>query len=64
METVTMKVTEEKLKCWNLLIEERKQRGLKVEDFCKEKNITVPQFYFTMVDGISFFSTTIAGNDH
>lgn len=41
-----MKVTEEKLKEWQLLLQERKERGLKVDDFCREKNISVPTFYY------------------
>ena len=41
-----MKISDEKLNEWRLLIEERKQRGLKVDEFCKEKNITVSQFYY------------------
>ena len=41
-----MKISVEKLNEWKLLLEERKQRGMKVDEFCKEKNITVPQFYY------------------
>jgi len=41
-----MKITEEKLQEWKLLLDERKHRGLKIEEFCKEKNITASQFYY------------------
>ena len=41
-----MKMNEEKIKEWKLLLAERKQRGLRIEEFCKVKNITVPQFYY------------------
>lgn len=41
-----MKINEEKLQEWKLLLEERKQKGMRVEEFCKEKNISVPQFYY------------------
>ena len=41
-----MKMDEEKIKEWKLLLDERKQRGLKIEEFCKEKNITASQFYY------------------
>ncbi|MBV8802049.1 MAG: hypothetical protein JO131_03615 [Gammaproteobacteria bacterium] len=41
-----MKISDEKLNEWKLLIDERKQRGLRVDEFCKEKNITIPQFYY------------------
>src|SRR6185503_15755897 len=41
-----MKITNEKLNEWKLLLEERKQRNIKVDEFCKEKNITIPQFYY------------------
>jgi hypothetical protein len=41
-----MKISDERLKEWKLLIDERKRRGIKVDEFCKEKNITIPQFYY------------------
>jgi len=41
-----MKINDEKINEWKILIEERKQRGIKVDEFCKEKNITIPQFYY------------------
>jgi hypothetical protein len=41
-----MKVTEEKLQEWRILIEEKKNSGLKLEKFCQEKNITVAQYYY------------------
>ena len=41
-----MKISDEKITEWKALIEERKQRGIKVAEFCKEKNMTIPQFYY------------------
>lgn len=39
-------INEEKHDAWRNLIAEKKQSGLKVNDFCKEKNITPAQFYY------------------
>jgi len=39
-------ISEEKLNAWRNLIAEKKQSGQKVNDFCKEKNITPAQFYY------------------
>ena len=41
-----MKISDERINEWKTLIEERKQRRIKVDEFCKEKNITIPQFYY------------------
>jgi hypothetical protein len=35
-----------KLNEWRLLLEERKQKGLPIKEFCQEKNITPPQYYY------------------
>lgn len=39
-------ISEEKLNARRDLILEKKQSGLRVNDFCKEKNITPAQFYY------------------
>ena len=39
-------ISEEKLDAWRNLIAEKKQSSLRVNDFCKEKNITPAQFYY------------------
>lgn len=39
-------ITEEKLNEWRVLLEERRQKGLTVKEFCKEKNITPAKFYY------------------
>ncbi len=39
-------ISEEKLNTWKKLIAEKKQSGLRVNDFCKGKNITPAQFYY------------------
>lgn len=40
------RISEEKLNQWKNLISEKKQSGLMIKDFCKEKNITPAQFYY------------------
>lgn len=39
-------ISEEKLSAWKKLIAEKKYSGLRVNDFCKGKNITPAQFYY------------------
>lgn len=38
--------TEEKRNVWKNLIAEKKQSGLMLKDFCKEKNIKPAQYYY------------------
>lgn len=39
-------INEEKLNEWKYLIDEKKRNKLKLNDFCKEKNITPAQYYY------------------
>jgi transcriptional regulator with XRE-family HTH domain len=41
-----MKRDEEKINEWRRLLEERKEKGLSVAEFCKLKNIKVSQYYY------------------
>ena|SRR6476620_10789148 len=38
--------SEEKINKWRILFEERKEKGLKIKEFCKEKDISQSQFYY------------------
>jgi len=38
--------SEDKLKEWRLLIEERREKGITVKALCKERNVTPAQFYY------------------
>ena len=37
---------EERLKKWRALFDERKEKGLTIKEFCKEKEISQSQFYY------------------
>lgn len=41
-----MKINEEKVNEWRLLLNEHKQSGLSIKNFCKERNITPAIFYY------------------
>ncbi|MHB1948132.1 MAG: IS66 family insertion sequence element accessory protein TnpA [Gammaproteobacteria bacterium] len=39
-------ISEDKLNKWRNLINEKKQSGLSLTEFCKEKNISAAQYYY------------------
>jgi hypothetical protein len=66
MRLIKMKgISEEKLNGWQMMFEERKERGLTIKAYCQEKNIAPSRFYYyqKMMKGLEISKTIKAHKD-